>query len=460
MYLRTLFCIIFIYLVAYSVSAQTAFDTYKSAITAFENGDLNSCLQLLASTEKQMSGSNPKIEALKVQVYVQQEDWIAAGVAMKNYEALLPISNRSGESYTYLMELKQQINAGLTSMEKEKEMKLQEEIEQDLKKAESEIEKGQQFAKNKFEQHNKNGVDELYKTALQSKDKELLQILQTEVNISSKKEEIIKTEIDKKNNPNNYLFNTVTTGNLSELKYLKQNGADFGLKNDKGESLLHQAITSKQIEITEYLIAQGLDVNYKSLSGNAPIHCAINEKFNTGLSLLITNKADVNLSNDRKISPVFLAVIQHNIDAIQILANASANMNELIPINGYFETPLNYVVFHLKNESIAEVLLKNGANPNDISNKNWTPLNSATFNGDIKLVALLLSHGANINQKGSNDWTALHYAVRNRNTNIVKLLLSKGADENQKDKFNRSPYTIAKERKYKDVIFTIKSNKK
>ena len=68
----------------------------------------------------------------------------------------------------------------------------------------------------------------------------------------------------------------------------------------------------------------------------------------------------------------------------------------------------------------------------------------AVINGQIDLVSMLLFHGADSNRGDLNDVTPLHYAARSGDAHIASILLSYGARVNVRDRYNRTPFDIAR----------------
>lgn len=64
--------------------------------------------------------------------------------------------------------------------------------------------------------------------------------------------------------------------------------------------------------------------------------------------------------------------------------------------------------------TVAEILIKNGANPNIGGEKTgWTPLQEAAKYGHDEFIKLLISKGANVNRPDFYGETALHTSVAN-----------------------------------------------
>jgi ankyrin repeat protein len=78
--------------------------------------------------------------------------------------------------------------------------------------------------------------------------------------------------------------------------------------------------------------------------------------------------------------------------------------------------------------SVAELLLKFGANVNEKSNDGATPLRCAAYNGQTAVAELLIKSGADVNEK-RNNWTALKTAIKHGKNEVAELLRRYGAVE-------------------------------
>lgn len=68
-------------------------------------------------------------------------------------------------------------------------------------------------------------------------------------------------------------------------------------------------------------------------------------------------------------------------------------------------------------------MLDRGADTEQKSSAQWTPLLRACYHGNMDVVSLLIEHGADITAKTSDGITCLSMAVRNRHLSVVSYLL-------------------------------------
>ncbi len=98
---------------------------------------------------------------------------------------------------------------------------------------------------------------------------------------------------------------------------------------------------------------------------------------------------------------------------------------------------LRYAIAKLCKHDLIELLLKHGANPNEIDigdpqNKyQFSPLLRAALLGDAALCKLLIQYHANPNITNESGWTPLRVAAAYKNHEVCKLLIEFGADHNQ-----------------------------
>lgn len=81
----------------------------------------------------------------------------------------------------------------------------------------------------------------------------------------------------------------VISGNLAQVKYLIENGADPNKMDMAGETVLMMAAKEGQLEMVEFLLDKGANLNHKDRSGqNALVHSLANN--HTNISSLLLEK--------------------------------------------------------------------------------------------------------------------------------------------------------------------------
>lgn len=100
------------------------------------------------------------------------------------------------------------------------------------------------------------------------------------------------------------------------------------------------------------------------------------------------------------------------------------------------------------NLGVAEVLLRNGADPNGIGQRKHMPLHAAAINGHNALIDLLVERGADINAQGAFGATALHHAVVSdvaRRRGTAEKLVQLGADPSRRNEDGQTPLAAFQE---------------
>ncbi|ORY77451.1 ankyrin, partial [Neocallimastix californiae] len=94
-------------------------------------------------------------------------------------------------------------------------------------------------------------------------------------------------------------------------------------------------------------------------------------------------------------------------------------------------------------------LVEHGADINTKTSYGISPLVTAIYENNDILVEYLLNHGANVNEKSEDDGTPLHYAIailtlnKYKSVNIVNNIIESGANLNIKNISGNTPLLLA-----------------
>jgi ankyrin repeat protein len=121
---------------------------------------------------------------------------------------------------------------------------------------------------------------------------------------------------------------------------------------------------------------------------------------------------------------------------VKRLINKGANVNA--KAEDFRTTPLMFAATNGYVE-MAQFLIDNGANINDIDDLQKTPLMYAAASGRLEIERLLIKNGANVDATNDNLRTALIYAVRNGKLASTRLLIDNGANVNHVDSSGLTP---------------------
>jgi ankyrin repeat protein len=203
----------------------------------------------------------------------------------------------------------------------------------------------------------------------------------------------------------NPLHVVVRSGNMDMCRTLIEFGANYNL------NALNIAIKNNRIDFVNFLLDQGAEIKEDSLTK------AILYGFSEICSELIKRGANIesrsvyNFDPTRFISgtPIFNAVINKQMDILQILIEHGANIEA---INSDGQTPLHYAALKY-DENACLRLIANFANTSEITipNNQWnmnaiskikkilkmTPLEASVELGDSSLIAKILNNDLNPN---------------------------------------------------------------
>ena len=122
-------------------------------------------------------------------------------------------------------------------------------------------------------------------------------------------------------------------GHLEATDYLLSIGADPNIKNNLGETPLHQAADNSQAKLVKLLLKYKANPNSQQngkpyLDGNTPLHQSAFKGDERIVSILISNNADPNIQNFvfGKTSLHYAVEYGHE-EVVKILLNADANKN-------------------------------------------------------------------------------------------------------------------------------------
>lgn len=134
---------------------------------------------------------------------------------------------------------------------------------------------------------------------------------------------------------------------------------------------------------------------------------ALNGRYKT-VELLLEQGAQVNHRSHDNVTPLWLA----------------CRLEKCQPENGARSSTGNVL---LNAEFMVDLMLRYGANPNQASFKQQTPLIAASANGDAGIVSCLLKAGAKVSDADGDGYTPLMHASHFGHTGVARLLLDAGA---------------------------------
>ena len=318
---------------------------------------------------------------------------------------------------------------------------------------------------------------------------------------------------------NTALLQSTANNHLEIVKLLLDRGANVEARIKPGlETPLHKAAMKGHLEVARLLLDAGAYIDDRDMTDQTPLHKAVMEGHQDMVELLLDNGAFwqhrhlglglIGLAMSKNQgemvkflinkglpnSPVHVAAFFGDIDEVKSYLDGGGDINEYSP-NGFM---LLLCAINGGRTEVAELLIKKGANTNQICSAGGTALGFAAWkrrteiarmlldngaeatNGDLNAAAssgqkdileMLIAKGADVNGTESKDelslrrpgppdykfdrgWTPLHTACYNTNPPwrenievyqaIVEVLVAHGADVNAKTKNGRTPMSLLK----------------
>ena len=228
-----------------------------------------------------------------------------------------------------------------------------------------------------------------------------------------------------------------------------KNAAKFELRDGNisfSKPAFMDAAKNGNIKAMQLFLDAGMDVNAKD-NGTALTYAVYANNIKS-VKFLIEHHADVNESSYWG-TPLGVASYKDFYDIAELLIHNGANVNE-VSRNGM--TPLFNAVLLTGKKDIVKLLLENGADPNfEQTNTKETALTLAAGKGYLGIVKLLVDGGADVNYHDSGNLTPMDWALLDNHTDVARILLENGAavsGENSSDRpmvyaLERSDYVFA-----------------
>ena len=238
---------------------------------------------------------------------------------------------------------------------------------------------------------------------------------------------------------------------MSMLGMLFKYGARINRQNSKGYSALSNAVASNNHEVVKLLLNQiGIQVNLKDIHDVTPLIIACYYGYKIIAELLLNKGANVNVQEKHGLSPLHYAVRYNHTRVVKLLLDQDDI--EVDVRGGRHGLTALYNACSNGYKTIAELLLKKGADVNALGNTGYSPLHITVANLQYDVVKLLLDRvDIEVNlQQNPPGYSPLHIAAQNGDVEMIKLLVETGgADTSLRSKSGKTPLQIAE--KYGNV---------
>lgn len=238
------------------------------------------------------------------------------------------------------------------------------------------------------------------------------------------------------------IHTAVEASQADVLKALIEKGAKLNVQNDKGQTPLMLAVGYKD-KIAEMLIKAGADLNMRDKEGRTVLHYTHDTK---KIEKLIKQGADLNIMAYNDGSVLHRAVKNGDIEQASLLIEMGAQaMAKRVSDS---KAPIHLA----RTKDMAELLLQNGADIDDLDGYKKTALHQVVKEGYKKMVDFYLSKGAKVDTRDTSGQTPFETACIEGNADIAEKLLEKGADILHEDNEGRSILFFAGSQEVVDLL--------
>jgi cytohesin len=236
---------------------------------------------------------------------------------------------------------------------------------------------------------------------------------------------------------------------ISVLEYLVEAGAEIDVQDEQGMTPFHLAVDSrrpedvKRSEAIRRLIHASANLHVQNSNGETPLDLAVlNYDIQTILTLAEAGaRIPENSQLDAEPRRLFLAAIVGDVEAIRRSLRAGVGPSVEIPTTK--ETPLLWAAASGQVEAV-QTLLNAGAQVDELGRHNRGPLHwAAMYHDNVDVIRLLLEVGTEIDGQQFADCMPLHIAILQGREDSVRALLDAGAPVTGLDGDDLSPLCSA-----------------
>lgn len=227
----------------------------------------------------------------------------------------------------------------------------------------------------------------------------------------------------------------------------RANVAAIQYPNVMGQTSLHLAAQNGHHLVVSLLCFESTLEQRDMSDGNTPLHLAALGGHTLAAKFLLRNNAEVEARNGKGLTALYLALRESNEEVALLLLNEGGSTKW----PGASFSPIQYASF-VGQISVVQKLIKLGADIQDADDHGDPALTHAASAGHTAIVSLLLSNKANLDSQNGNRRTALHQASRNGHGDTVRLLLNCGADFKLSDNDGRTALHHAASRGHENVV--------
>jgi ankyrin repeat protein len=243
---------------------------------------------------------------------------------------------------------------------------------------------------------------------------------------------------------NESLLVAADEGNLRNLRYCLNRGAELDHQDDYGRTALFLACYQGHLGAVQLLLqedtAGGDDpVEIPDEEGNLPLTMACMANGPPEIIRLLYEQYPEGLvePNEKGKTALFYACLHYQEVAVKFFLDQDDSNLE------YKDNLGHTVLFDASCDDIAKLLLNRGADMESQADNGDTPLAWACKMGRTSVVKVLLDQGANMQHQNHDGTTPLHFASEKGKTRMVQLMLDRGCHVDLCDSHGSTPLLVA-----------------
>ncbi|XP_062548547.1 uncharacterized protein LOC134213481 [Armigeres subalbatus] len=247
---------------------------------------------------------------------------------------------------------------------------------------------------------------------------------------------------------NSALSIAVQRGFLDVANILLECGANISVispvvKNSE-QNLLHAAAKQSLHIILRYLLQERFfDVNFVDSSGLTPLFCAVINADIETIEVLVQSGANVNHTMKFGQNILTIATMYDRFDVVRYFVNNFPDIiTHVLAVSTHQNTCLHIAVLKGSQEMVkyfVKLHVDHGYHMNGQNQDGFTALHICAQTGNERLFRILLDSGADPRIPLGNGQSILHTAVSNKNLNVVRIVLERSLiDRNALDEDGRT----------------------
>lgn len=212
------------------------------------------------------------------------------------------------------------------------------------------------------------------------------------------------------------------------VELLVKSGSKLNIRLAERKTLLHLAASRSIPELVSVLLRAGIDPDLLDRQGNTALFIAVARPDIDTVELLLASGAEPDINNNEGKTVLYIT-LERDADRKSGISGETSLLftyEASLPPGKEILSQLLLRTVDSGNAEVAEILLKTGANPNEVVQNGMTILMLSFSRRFIELSEVLLLKGAGINMRDEKGNTAMHFSSGAGSVEGVELLLRYG----------------------------------